>query len=813
MKLLKTLLLLFVILFLIAAIATFILNAILPKKIESAISSAIKTSLHKNVKIKDVIFNLNGSITLKDITIYQHNKNNPYLTAENISILPFYPSLLSKKTFIISSIKAKRLYINITRNKEGKLNLPYTKQENNYSSRKIFIKNIYISGGTLKVTDEIAGFYKTFHNIAISLKLSFGPEIIFRLETNNREKEIARIEGKFNFIENKLNASVFLSEIQLADYKPYFKKIARINSAVIEKGNLAVQGKDIYSIGGNINLKDINISKQSIIFKGKAHIIPDCSFDIKTRKLSYNASGSVSDGKLQDIPYLDNLDNLSLSFDLHKDTFTFSSLKTDWRNNSIEAKGSISDFKNPFINLNIKYKGSLGDIERMLQKAKLTSLNTPLDANSIINANIRGNLKKNDYSYNGSFSLKNMYIQALKDINKIQCEGAFDGKNINIKNLSLLYKNIPLTADIIIEGFNPALVKANIKSSLFNTEIETFYKNKTFTIDKMLLKSSNSHLKAKGYINTESRTINASLSGYISIDNLENILKKLNIIPQNIMNNMSLRGNINVSGAVNGKLEDKQWQAKLSGKSDVIQLKKQSREIKLKNIEFTLYAHKNEFILFPFTADIWKGITKIECKFDSSNNRYIFDILAKEIDLALARKSLALKNRKLSGKLSLKAKGENPHPKDINYINATGAVMIEDGNIWEMNFLKGLGEFLFIPDFENIIFSKGFAEFTIKNKTISISNLELDSPQMQMAGEGDITFAGKLNLLFYPDFNPNLISASAGLRKIFTDAVGKTGLTIEVKGTVQKPRYKFKSILLSPINSIKDLFKGLLQIK
>jgi len=97
MKLFKTLFVIFVILFVTAAIATAILNIILPKKIVSAVSSAVKTSLHKNVKIKNVRFNLNGSITLKGVTIYKHKTSKPYLAAKEITILPFYPSLLSQK--------------------------------------------------------------------------------------------------------------------------------------------------------------------------------------------------------------------------------------------------------------------------------------------------------------------------------------------------------------------------------------------------------------------------------------------------------------------------------------------------------------------------------------------------------------------------------------------------------------------------------------------------------------------------------------------------------------------------------------------
>jgi len=811
MKLFKILPVVFVILFATAAIATAILNIILPKKIRLTVSSAVETSLHKNVEIKNVRFNLDGSITLKGITIYEYKTSEPYLAAKEISIFPFYPSLLSKRIFIISSIKAKGIYLHIIRNEKGKLNLPYIKQENSSVPRKIFIKKIYVSAGTLKLTDEYATLEKTLRNITVSLRFSFGPKILFRLETNNGQKDVIKVEGKFDPAENKLNASVYLSKVQLSDYKAYLNKIADLNSAIIEESSLVVNGKDIYSIKGEIKLEKIDILKQSITFNGKAYIRPNFSFDIKTKRFSYNVSGSLYEGELENVPYLDNFGNLNLSFNLNKDNLTFSSLETIWRENKIEASGNINDFSNPFIDLNIKYKGKLDNIKTILQKAKLFSLNIPLTANSAIEINIKGNPKENNYSYHGLFSLKNASIAKLNNVSQIQCDGTFDKESINIKTLSLLYKNIPLTGSIQIKRLVPASIKADIKSPLFNTAIEALYKSGVLTINEILLKGEGSELKTKGYINTENRAINASLSGYISIDSIENTFKELDIIPSRIIDNISLEGTINVDGKANGKLGSNEWQAKISGSSDIIELRKEPRKAKLRNIKFTLYADKDELIVSPFNADICKGKAQMDFKFDLSDNHYIFDIVAKEIDLVLLKKVLALRNKKLSGKLSFKIQGENRQPKDMDSINATGAAMVEDGNIWEMSFMKGLGEFLFIPDFENIIFSRGFTEFTIKNKTIFISNLQLESPQMSLAGEGNITFAGNLDFMLYPDFNPYLISASEGLRKIFTNVAGKTGLTIEIKGTIDKPRYKFKSILLSPINSIKDLFKGLLQ--
>jgi len=125
-----------------------------------------------------------------------------------------------------------------------------------------------------------------------------------------------------------------------------------------------------------------------------------------------------------------------------------------------------------------------------------------------------------------------------------------------------------------------------------------------------------------------------------------------------------------------------------------------------------------ELIVSPILATICDGELDLRTKIDFPTNNQIVNLRVDKMDLARMRKELSLKEKNLSGKLSLEANLENKNYKNPKKIEGEGKAIIREGNIWEIDFLRGLGEFLFIPDFHSIIFEEGYAEFLIKKENI-----------------------------------------------------------------------------------------------
>jgi len=67
------------------------------------------------------------------------------------------------------------------------------------------------------------------------------------------------------------------------------------------------------------------------------------------------------------------------------------------------------------------------------------------------------------------------------------------------------------------------------------------------------------------------------------------------------------------------------------------------------------------------------------------------------VDLALLKNDLALKDQDMSGIFTAQAMARG-NLKDTNSLQGQGSLMIQNGNIWQMNLLKDFGKFLLSPN-------------------------------------------------------------------------------------------------------------------
>ncbi len=186
------------------------------------------------------------------------------------------------------------------------------------------------------------------------------------------------------------------------------------------------------------------------------------------------------------------------------------------------------------------------------------------------------------------------------------------------------------------------------------------------------------------------------------------------------------------------------------------------------------------------------------------------DISLKDIYIEEATKNLNLNKKAYAGKLSLKALVKNINLNSLEEMRGQGNISIGQGNIWQIDFLKGLGRFLSIPDFEEITFGDGYTDFTLSGDKIHFQNLKLTSQQMDITGAGTLSTKGELDFLLYPEFNQDLIDSSEGLQKYIGTFFKKSGLAIRITGTTKKPQYKVKPLIIEPLKEIKGIFEELL---
>ncbi|MBU1367228.1 MAG: hypothetical protein KJ711_05395 [Candidatus Omnitrophica bacterium] len=433
---------------------------------------------------------------------------------------------------------------------------------------------------------------------------------------------------------------------------------------------------------------------------------------------------------------------------------------------------------------------------------------------------LRGHL---DLSPQVTFSKEKMldyYLSyQIKDARFLNCEniqakGFFRKDELILEAGCLNYKGIPWEVKGDVRDFSHPKIKLNAANSLLSLEAKAEYNKEEWVVEELILQGKDTKIFAKGSIALKEKPqIKIEGAGYIEFNDILEVIKAFNL-NYTQLTKLNPHGKLNAKFIVSGGTDAQNLEIKLAGKSEKLSI----YDLWLSKVNIELYKDKNTLTISPFLANLGEGKIEFRGKFDFLTNNATVNLIANRVELKNLMEQLNLKNKKLAGKLSFEAYLENDKFPKWDRFNGQGSIQIEEGNIWEINFLRGLGEFLFIPDFEEIKFSQGYSDIFFKEGSIILENLELTSSQMSLTGGGKIIvkppyhppIKGDVDFLLFPEFNSGLISASVGLKKTITDFLGKSGLAIEIKGTFNKPKYKIKSLLFSPLKRITDFFEGLL---
>jgi hypothetical protein len=415
---------------------------------------------------------------------------------------------------------------------------------------------------------------------------------------------------------------------------------------------------------------------------------------------------------------------------------------------------------------------------------------------------LNSNLKDTNVQYAANYQINNVQWNNCK---AITARGRIENNTLLVKEGTFLYKNIPFNFRGTLEDFAAPRINTTIENGIFSLIAKTRYKEGVLVLERAHLKGKGTSLTATGRLHAHQNPFTKlEGSGKVSLNDVKEAMKTFHK-SSSFIEKTALEGIINTKFSLSDKAGDHNWQLKLTGVSERITI----YNLTLEAVTIDLLKEGKLLTVSPVLATLAQGKVDVRTKVDFENKKVTLNCIANDIDLHSLKEQLKLKSKNLSGKLSLEARLENNSLSDVTNPTGQGKIVVKEGNIWEINFLKGLGEFLFIPDFEDIQVKEGYSDFALKNDTVIFENLELNAPQMDLKGGGKISHGGTIHFMLFPQFNPDLIAASEGLKKITTSVLGKSGLLIEIEGSLKEPTYTVKPLFLSPMEKIKNFFREL----
>jgi hypothetical protein len=791
---LKTKLIIFLIVVVtLSSVITYFLNIFLPKKIKSQVENLIKETVGAETGISQIKIGIMRGIDFKGVTLYNTRENATYIKIKRLNILPAYFSFILQRKLTVS-LSAEGIYFPLIKREDGSFNLPTIKP---LSKEKLtfFIKKISLKNINLDFKDEKENFKKTITNLSVVAAFKIPSQVNFEANWANN----LFLKGMYEINSCSLKTNISLNDIDLAEFTPYLKKLD-LNGGRIKKGAINIEGAGTYNLKGNLEIESLSLLKENIGLKGDLRLKPQLVFS--KDNLSYYCEGSLYKGILSNLPIVNQLSGVEATFILNKERFSVLSFKAIFKDNPIEAKGEISYLDELTLYMEGNHSSPLPQFIGNIKDIKSFSFEYTGPGTIEMKFVVKGNLRQKEFDYHIDYRINNA---ALADLRDIVANGYLQKDNFILEEASLNYRNIPLYLKGKIENFLLPKIELNIISDIFNLEAKGIYDKGILEIKELFLKGKGSKILAKAKVETKKEPV-IQINGFGHIDCLDvlSVMRKFNL-NYPLLDKLNLQGSLDTKFIINGGFKPQEWQVKLAGLAE----KLKAYGLEAREIQLELYKDKNELIISPLIANLAKGKIDFRTKFNFSNNKGVVNLVINEVDLAEIKKQLNLKNKNLSGKLSLEAYVDNNNFPQWNKLEGEGKILIKEGNIWELNFLKGLGEFLFIPDFEKITFEEGYSDVVFKNEEIILYNLELNSPQMDLNGAGKISFKGDMNFLLFPQFNPLVISSSESLKKITTGLLGKA-LLIQIEGNINNPKYQLKPTLMYPLKKIKDFFENLL---
>ncbi len=380
------------------------------------------------------------------------------------------------------------------------------------------------------------------------------------------------------------------------------------------------------------------------------------------------------------------------------------------------------------------------------------------------------------------------------------------------KDLKGVFRDKAFLTNGSLSGLRDPLVSLSVNTDILSGKAEFKVSDKDLAFHSAAGRWRNSRFELKGRIrrplNRQSRLV---ISGQCDLD-----MKDLTaLLPARRRQIESLRpeGRVIFNGSLEGNITD--WRGCLisaKGQSGDLTLKDQ----RFRSVDVEIEQGGRRLKALEITAGWLGGTLDTVLSADWKDPSLPASIEARlaDIDLEGLKETAFAKGKDIAGRLSLQFTGSSPL-RDLKKLEGNGRIDIKEGRLWEMNLLKGLGQFLFIPEFRDIVFKEASGTFRVDKQRVVTHDLVLTSDPVVFLCRGWANFEGRLSFGIFSRFSREAIARSSSLKKIFTSIVTSSDdyLTIRLTGTLQRPRYLVVPASVDLLRRTTDmLMKGIYNI-
>jgi len=814
----KKIILLIVLIILIGAGSGVYLNrALILDKIKLAIIEKIESQIGRTVSIGKLDYSILKGIVISDFEISQNGPGTqaPFIKAKRISANPVLFPFILRKNIMIPSISIDSLSADVVRLEKNLWNFSdliksIPSEEKPKPKFTVTVLRIIIRNSNISFQDNTLAspFTKQLKNLNLLLKPSLPANLKFDLNANiDKPDSKIVVIGKINLPTMNIESSVDASGLLITDYLAYVDKLP----LTVNNGILSAELKGSFK-NGRLYLEGSNSIEKLDIEKNKLQILTDLNSQLMLKydrtntdkPFDYKANIDLQDAKISGLKFVNVIQNLNGKLKILPDKLSSDEIRGNFSGNSLKASGSLEDFKNPNLNLKLDSDISLAALKEIF-KDKIDLSKIEIDGDSKIQLTIKGLLSEPKV-LQGTMKLSDARLNANYlpgELKKIKADIKFGKNNVSWKNLTADFRGDKLTSSGSLKDFTNPQIKFDISSDSLNFTTQLNAQDKILQIVKLNGNFQDSQFDVKGTADitiAKNPLLNLKTNANIKLEDLGEFNPKL----KEIVKKMKLAGTLTTQADLNGRLKDYQnWQIILKSNSAVMSL----YGFKINDVVLDYHQGASKVGNLQLTGSPYAGnlLLKSQLDFINTNVPFVSEIIINDVDISKLKNDTGLKDKDIFGLLQAQTnlKGSGKKIKDLI---GSGSMRIDNGNLWELKLLKGLGELLLIPEFRKIVFKEATGDFLIQNQKISTDNFMLESEPVNILLEGNIDFRGFINFTVTTQLSEGLMKDATDLKGLLNTILAQStnAVTIKLTGTAKDPKYKILPIPTQIFKKAKD---------
>ena len=614
---------------------------------------------------------------------------------------------------------------------------------------------------------------------------------------------------KFAFDKGKLG---ILSDLQLSGGRLDLKPGQYLQADFKSSQTLLVCEQDGCEVKSDLDFKNAHLQlTPQIALEGHPDGNLTYQYDPNGQDNKYLYSGELrfADAVLKDVPYVGAIEKMRGTIQIEtnrlaSDQFTFQTQGTD-----ILLSGSLINFSRPV--LNVRAKTDNLDLQKLFtafpvltEKTNIAPAGTAAAAASYI-GDVQ-NPAAADVRFNAKF--QNAAIASPKisgDITNISGEIAYQKDLVVWKNLQGLYQKNQYTLNGQFADFSRPVVDLQVASRDLNASAQFKILNQAFQIIFLTGKYFNSSLDIRGDVHLlEGNEPDMDIRGTFTLS-----LEDLSAFPSALKDRLvKLQpvGTFSGEGLFKGRPKNWQdWDLTFTARAPTVSLNRFHLDDGA--IE---YAQRDRHISkCNLTGRAYNGNLNLISSMDLAQDEPIARLTGslEGMDLAVLRESNLPKNEFLAGRLSalVNLSGD---PQNPTRWKGDGSLSVTKGHLFHWNILDGLPDVLLIPEFKDVVFTDGQANFTMADGKITTADATMNSSSISLKGQGWINLEGNINFDIAPTFGELVAAESKSLKKIPSLLLSQGDyVSIKLTGTLRNPQYKVQTLPFNILEKTTDILK------